>query len=42
MEVDSKSSGEKRATFVVALVGVGIAVAAAGGVLGNLPDPNQF
>ena len=42
MEVESKSGGEKAKGIVVALVGVGIAVGAAGTILGNLPDPNQF
>ncbi|GMI20657.1 hypothetical protein TrRE_jg2265 [Triparma retinervis] len=42
MEVESKSGGEKRAGAIVAIVALGAAVAAAGGVLGNLPDPNQF
>jgi len=42
MEVESKSGGEKAKGAVIALVGIGLAVGAAGTILGNLPDPNQF
>jgi hypothetical protein len=42
MEVSSKSSEETTKGALIAGAGLGIAVAFAGVVLTNLPDPSQF
>jgi hypothetical protein len=42
MEVSSKSSEEKTTSTLVASSGFAVFAVAAGVILTNLPDPNQF
>lgn len=42
IEVESKSSEEKFSSYFLAVGGIGLFGVIAGGILTNLPDPNQF
>lgn len=42
VEIESKSSDEKTSSFLIAGGGLAAFAAAAGVILTNLPDPNQF
>ena len=42
MEIDTKSAEEKGASTLFAVGGLAVFATAAGVILTNLPDPNQF
>ena len=42
VEIESKSSDEKTSSFLIAGGGLAAFAVAAGVILTNLPDPNQF